>query len=164
MPIIKMSPVEFYMKFGCAYYPTQPTLQIEDPVECKRLFKEATLALEVINHLDEIRETLYYYVKMVQDPALMVPKSFFVQWLDYANGIQALYADYVYASQPVLVGIKWFKSHGWTLPRVKDWLERHRTHYLQPLPKPKPQLSTNLQEGKEPRTLQDLMSKRGWKE
>jgi len=79
----------------------------------------------------------------------------FTRWLDFPNRVVGFYTS-DFNGNPILLWVTFDRSL-WTQAQVDGWIQRHQAYFVnQPQPKPP-------EESKEPRTMVDLMAKRGWK-
>jgi len=81
----------------------------------------------------EPQEFILYTVK---DPAAFLEERFSTTWIDRTNGIQAIMGRLrEQPENPVVQSLIFMKANGWTLEKLRTWLQEH-PQYL------KPELST----------------------
>jgi len=88
--------------------------------------KEAKVAKEQT----EPQEFIFH---QIHDPTAFLEEHFFTAWIDQTNGIQGIYGRLrENPENPQLMALLFMKAKGWTLEKVRNWLNDHPQYLRAP--------------------------------
>lgn len=112
--------------------PGDPLSSVEVWEGIVKQLKEAKNACRDV-HVKEQVEPEEFVFYQIRDPAAFLEERFSTTWIDQTNGIQGIYGRLRDDPEsPQLMAILFMKAKGWTLEKMRGWLDNHPQYLRAP--------------------------------